>query len=132
MQGFWGARQAENQQESTAEASTQQSSTPLLNGLATAALFLFCGLGGLTSRMTSWVNAVRFDMAGENAEHQQAEQQHRQADANRQRLGRAFTLAFVLNQKHHTAGETDNDRGKCRNDKNLDQLVLLQVNIRDT
>jgi len=33
MQGFWGARQAENQQESTAEASTQQSSTPLLNGL---------------------------------------------------------------------------------------------------
>ena len=37
MQGFWGARQAENQQESTAEGSTQQSSTPLLNGLRAAA-----------------------------------------------------------------------------------------------
>jgi hypothetical protein len=39
MQGFWGARQAENQQESTAEASTQQSSTPLLNGLRVGGAF---------------------------------------------------------------------------------------------
>jgi len=82
--------------------------------------------------VASRIDAVWFDMAGEYAQHQQAEQQHRQADAKRQRLGRTLTLAFVLNQKHHTAGETDNDRGKCRNDKNLDQLVLLQVNIRDT
>ena len=40
MQGFWGARQAENQQESTAEASTQQSSTPLLNGLGSGVVFM--------------------------------------------------------------------------------------------
>ena len=33
MQEFRGTRQAKNQRESTAEASTQQSSTPLLNGL---------------------------------------------------------------------------------------------------
>jgi len=80
--------------------------------------------------VAGWIDAVRFDMAGEYAQHQQAEQQHRQADANRQRLGRTLTLAFVLNQKHHTAGETDNDRGKCCNDKNLDQYVLLQAGVR--
>lgn len=71
-------------------------------------------------------------MAGEYAQHQQTEQQYRQADANCQRLGGSLTLAFVLDQKHHTAGEADNDRGKCRNDENLDQRFLLQVNIRST
>ena len=73
---------------------------------------------------------MRFDMAGEYTQHQQTEQQYRQADANCQRLGGSLALAFVLDQKHHTAGEADNDRGKCRNDENLDQRFLLQVNIR--
>lgn len=66
-------------------------------------------------------------MTGEDAQHQQSEQQHRQADANRQRFGGAFTLAFVLDQKHHTADEADNDRRQCGNDKYLDQNFPLQV-----
>ena len=70
-----------------------------------------------------------FDMAGEDAQHQQAEQEHRQADANRQRLGGALGLAFVLDQKHHAAGETENDCGECCNDENLDEHVLLQAGL---
>ena len=79
--------------------------------------------------MTGRIDTVRTDMPRENAQHQKAEQQHRQADSNRQCLGRTLTLAFVLNQKYHAAGETDNDCDKRCNYKNLDQHFLFQAGV---
>jgi len=71
--------------------------------------------------MSGRIDAVWFDMAGEDAEHQQAEQCKRQTDAYSQRLGGTFRLTLVLNQKHHATGETDKDCDQRCNDKDLDQ-----------
>ena len=62
-----------------------------------------------------------FDMAGEDAQHQQAEQCNRQSDAHGQCLGGAFRLTLVLDQKQHATGQTDQDCDKRYNNKGFYQ-----------